>query len=1175
MISMRGVLRVAAVLSVAAALPWASDAQEFRATVRGNVRDASGAVFPGATVSIRNVKTDVAATVTTNSAGNYVLPLLNPGAYQLSVEAPGFARQVRPLTLEVGQTAAVDLELHPGTVTEQITVEAPLLSLGKADRGTVIDNQRVTELPLNARNPFMLSTLVAGVNYNGAQIYQRPFDNGAIADWSINGGQNRNNEFLLDGAPNNAIQGGNNIAYVPPVDSVQEFKIMTSSYDAQYGRTAGGIVNVSLKSGSNALHGTVYEFLRRRALDANSLLLNAKTEPRSDHYLDQYGVQLDGPVRLPGYNGHNKTFFLFQYEGYREGTPRPLVGSVPTEAMRRGDFSDYRDDSGRLITIYDPATGRLVNGAWVRDAFPENKIPESRIDPVARRLLQYYPLPNTTTPGSSSWRNNLAFLDHVARDTFHNWLVKLDHNFSDRDRVFVRFAYNQRQENRYLTPVVSGPAAYGALPQERVNHTGVADWVHLLGQAAVFNLRVSGNRFVEDNRSDPGLGFDASELGLPRALADALPGRFFPYVNTAEVIRLGRGGRSMAPSLTLSAQPNLSLLKGGHSLRLGVEARLTRLEQRNTGNAGMQLNFSRGFTQKEYNRGDPLSGSAFASLLLGAPSGGNVDNNALPTYRWFYVAPWIQDDWKLTSRLTLNLGLRYDVNTPPVEEANRMNYVFDPAVPSPVASHIDKTRFPGLDLRGGLRFAGVDGNPRTPWALDQDNLQPRLGATFQLDDKTVLRGGYGRFYLNPTGVGWAQGFSIQTPLVSSLDGGRTPQYNLADPFPTILGAPGPAKGLETFLGSGLGYSNPDFEIPHVDQFSLGFERLLPWHVVLEASYVGSRTRSQQTSFNGINNPPLSFVERCDVTKGGDRAYCDAQLPNPFYNVPGFEGTSRYSSPTLSRYELSRPFPQFGGIQVSELNEGKIWYDSLQVVLNRRAARGVSLNATYTYVPRFLEEAGYVDGVARIENRSPYTSHRRHRITASAVWQLPFGRGRAIAGDARGVLDRLVGGWELAGSFIHQSGRPWDLPDDLEMVGDPSVPVDLKAGQYIRGASPCVAQLKGGRYELLSNAVAAGCSDAVWRVREPNQTRTTMFRDDRLRRPPFQQLDVNLAKTTRIGGRLKLQVRLEAFNVFNAAMYDESQYVTDYNNKDFGAINKNTTVQSNFPRFIQLGFKLVF
>ena len=313
----------------------------------------------------------------------------------------------------------------------------------------VIDNERLTELPLNARNPFMLSYLSPGITYNGPAIYQRPFDNGAIADWSINGGQNRNNEFLLDGAPNNSIQGGNNIAYVPPVDSVQEFKIVTNSYDAQYGRTAGGVINVSLKSGTNNFHGSVYEFARRKALDSNEYFFKVNNREKPNHNLDQYGFQIDGPVDIPGlYDGRNKTFFMFNYEGYKEVTPNPATYTVPDEAQLRGDFSNLRDAQGRLITIYDPSDRAARERAVGARSVPGNMIPANRINPMAQRFAQYFLRPNSTAPaGGDPWRNNFLFAPNLAFDTFRNIATKVDQNISDKTRMFVRYAYNKRTED--------------------------------------------------------------------------------------------------------------------------------------------------------------------------------------------------------------------------------------------------------------------------------------------------------------------------------------------------------------------------------------------------------------------------------------------------------------------------------------------------------------------------------------------------------------------------------------------------------------------------------------------------------------------------------------------------------------------------------------------------------
>src|SRR5579864_424245 len=373
--------------------------QEFRATVTGHVLDSSGAAMPRVTVQLVNLATNETAVAVTNSQGIYSLPLLPPGSYRLTAEAPGFKKYVRDkVVLNVGDVVGIDIRMEVGEASESITVSAEAMSLQteSADHGLVVDQKRVTELPLNARNPFMLALLAPGVNFSGNQIYQRPFDNGAIADWTVNGGLDRKNEFLLDGAPNNAQAGGNNIALVPPVDSVQEFKIQTNSYDAQYGKSSGGIMNVSLKSGTNEFHGTLYEFMRRNALDANTFQNNAAGQPKSGHFLDQYGGAIGGPIIFPKiYNGKDKSFFFFNYEGYREGTPTPLTLSVPQPEWLTGDFGKLVDSQGRKITIYDPV-GATINadGSVTRKPFSLNQIPGSRLNGIAQKLLSFMAKPN-------------------------------------------------------------------------------------------------------------------------------------------------------------------------------------------------------------------------------------------------------------------------------------------------------------------------------------------------------------------------------------------------------------------------------------------------------------------------------------------------------------------------------------------------------------------------------------------------------------------------------------------------------------------------------------------------------------------------------------------------------------------------------------------------------------
>jgi hypothetical protein len=487
---------------------------------------------------------------------------------------------------------------------------------------------------------------------------------------------------------------------------------------------------------------------------------------------------------------------------------------------------------------------------------------------------------------------------------------------------------------------------------------------------------------------------------------------------------------------------------------------------------------------------------------------------------------------------------------------------------------------------GGLTFAGVNGAPAEPYRIDKNNYQARVGFAYSLNDKTVIRGGYGKFFLNPTTQGYNAGFSNSTPLISSNDGGRTPTYNLSNPWPSgIQDAPGNSLGALTFLGRNPNFVNPDFIVPNVHQFSIGFQRELPWRVSLDVTYAGSRSYDLEGNWGGYNEPSADFQARCDVTLGGSRTFCDQQIPNPYFGVAGFEGTNRFTAANLSRFELARPFNAFGGFSQSQQNLGSMQYDSLQFVANKRMAKGVTVNVGWTYVPRWTETGAnqtggnvggaFVDDVSRLLHEGPYYSHREHRIVATGVWELPWYRGE------KSVLGYLLGGWSVAPAFVYQTGQPWNMPGNVDLA--PGVNLKdvamsgKKDGQFIYGVKPCVAQRNAttGNYDLLSVSTAYGCSQPYFLVREAFQRRTAMFRYDEFRRPGYWQIDMNLAKTTQLTNRLRFQFRLEAFNLLNSPMYDERDYNQTVTSADFGRINRNVTGQSNFQRFIQLGFRLIW
>ena len=1219
--------------------------QEFRATVTGLVTDPSSAAVPNAVVQARNLATNEAAVANTDARGTYTIPFLKPGNYNVSAEAAGFKKVTREnLTLNIGQTATLNLVLEVGAVNENVTItaEAPLLETAKADRGLVIDSQGVREFPLNARNPFMLSILTAGVNFNGNVIYQRPFDNGGIADWNINGGFDRNNEFLLDGAPNNGQAGNNNIALVPSVDAVQEFKIQTNSFDAQYGKTAGGIVNVSLKSGGNTFHGTVYEFLRRVGLDANSFQNNAlgldkrgcgstgsPTDKLCDqtakgHFLDQYGFTVGGPIMLPGiYNGRDKSFFFAAYEGYREGTPTPLRLSVPEPEFLRGDFSNLKDNNGNLISIYNPFSGRSVNGTWTRDVFPNNQIPPNLLNPIAVKLLSLFPQTNIPSAGSFYSQNDYA-VQSIDRDDFYNLMFRFDQNIGDKHRLFFREASNDRTEMR-PTNDVHGPGADGQLPLKRLNDAYVLDWVGTLRPTFVANIRASWNRYVEGARGDPDHGQPPTEAGFPASMVAQLsqPDWFGRY-EFADYTSLGRSPQSSFNfTNTFALNPNVTTIHNGHSIHAGVDFRMVVLNNQNFGNS-FRLQSTRAFTQKVYNTGDSLSGNSFAAFLLGVlPGGGNngADYNALTSTVQRYYAPYVQDDWKVSRKLTFNLGLRWDVNTPPFERYNRLIRGFDPNAINPVDKLFDHSQFPDLAaaVKGTLLFAGINGADRRAANIDWTAIQPRVGFAYQLTSKIVWRGGWGKYYVNPNND-YVQptAFSTTTPVVGSLDDGRSPIPNLLNnPFPQGIFQPtGSSLGGLTFLGRQPNFFDPTFKLPYVNQFSTGFQYELPFRSSLEISYVGNRSYKLE-GYRDYNEPGLAFRQKCDPLEGGNPSYCSALVNNPFFGLPQFTGTTLGNSPTISRYDLSRPFPEFGAFTQRGRNDGKLWYNSMQLTYQTRGLAGLNLSFAYT-LSKAIEQGAFASSFMGAWNtaftdtqrntlqRSIYAFDRPHVLKIGTVWELPFGKGKRFLNTSHALWSRLVSGWQHTTIFQYSSGRPWEFPPSnsssnpaggfepgtsspgspagsLIYLKDASIPVDWSASK-IYGVRPCVLKMQpNGTISPQPYSISYGCGtdqttyNFLFIPSSLYAPRIAPLHFSNLRLHSVPQVDMSINKTTRVNERMSVQFRAEAFNIMNTFYFPIQQFTNNPDDSNFGTIIKGTTAQgnANFPRQIQLAVKFIF
>ena len=772
----------------------AAFAQEFRATLAGRVTDATGAPVSGAKVSASNTQTNEVSEAVSTGEGNYTIPFLKPGVYKVAAEVAGFKTSVRDnIELFVNDRKAVDFGLEVGQVQESVTVSdtPPVLDTATAVRGGVIENLRVTELPLNGRNPFMLSNLTPGVVYAGNPSFTRPFDNGDNANFSINGGLRQTNEFLVDGAPDNAVtdtagdrtRANQNVAYIPTVDATQEFRIVMNLYDAQYGRTGGGVINVTTKSGGNKFHGSGYEFLRRYQLDANSFQQNVSGRPRyavdpvtganlGGHTLDQYGGVLTGPVSIPKlYNGKDRTFFMFGFENYTESTPSPTLTSVPSLAERSGDFSRTG------LQIFDPFSTRpnpgfnagaaesVANPRYIRDQFPNNIIPASRLNRAGLTIANAYPKPNTGAEGARF--NNYNTGANLSDDTFRNYIARVDHSVGIKERLFFRYAHNRRDQVDNGANNFTGPGLDAQDPLIRLNDNAVVDSVTVLSPSMILNLRGSLTRYIEEARRQRVYGLDITQLGFSQQFTNARFDPIPPRISVDQFPDFGTRNQRYNVSNIISFQPSLSVVKGKHAIKVGAEYRDIRV---NTASGsfvygGGQFGFTRDFTQRVPGFAENNSGAGLASLLVGAPANGIISYTPRLAYRWSYYGFYFQDDYKVSQKLTVNLGLRWDVEGSPTERYNRQNRGFATA-PSPLAAAAKTANAADCpacgNLTGGLLFAGVNGTPREAFNTNYDHWQPRVGAAYQLTSKTVLRGGFGMFYLPEALLGGVAGFAADT-----------------------------------------------------------------------------------------------------------------------------------------------------------------------------------------------------------------------------------------------------------------------------------------------------------------------------------------------------------------------------------------------------------------------------
>lgn len=1122
------------VLIVLQAAP--ATAQESGGSISGSIKDAQAAFLPGVTITLRNENTNAVQTAVTNQQGVFVLSFVPIGRYTLTAELAGFSTtKQESFEIRIGDRLRIDLTMQVGALSETVTVtsEALLLETSTASRGQVISREQVADLPLLGRNPFMLAQLAPGVQYTPALASRsnRPFDNGGMDNMSIAGGVAFTNELLLDGVPNSGSERGTvgSLAFVPSPDATAEFKVQSNLYDAQYGRTGGGVVNVILKSGTNAFHGAAYMYYRDESLNANTFDGNRAGKPKTDLYWNQPGATISGPVRIPGlYDGRDKTFFMYSYERISSEIPFPQVFTVPSAAERAGDFSQTRTATGAPVIIYDPLTTRLVGGRYIRDPFPGNVIPANRIDPVAAAILKYVPLPN-----AAGQTNNLLVPENNRADVYNNHAVKVDQTINQKHRFFVRFAWNHRDEiNDFMGYAKEAAPTY---THSRENVGLSTEVTSVLSNTFVLSSRVGFIRhlFTLENYGD---GFDPTQLGFPSSLVSQMPRKTFPQIAYSGYSTFGTTGSQFTTTDTYSWSEIFSKSAGNHSIRFGGEFRRFLNDYLSPTSALGNLSFTAAFTQYDAQRADAAAGNSVASMLLGYPASGNAPINPHYYYRNNYVGVFLQDDWRVTPKLTLNAGIRWDYESPITERDMQQNRGFDANATNPFP-------VPGMQLKGGLLFVD-DANPR-PFKQDWNNIQPRVGATYHITEKTVLRGGYGLGYLPTFDTGLGNGFSLATTFVASVDGGITPSGSLRNPYPNGLNQPvGSSLGLATLVGNGFTYQNNGRTIPYVHQFSVGVQRELPWQVVIDASYVGSRTRGYPVA-KGINE-----ITAAQLAQGTAML---VQVPNPFAGL--LPGTA-YNGATVPLQQLSRPYPQFAGITEDRRPIGEIDYDSLQVTFNKRLSQGLQFLVSYTYSKR-QQRTEYLAAQNSWDQPLEVVSgdDAPHRLFVSSTYRFPN------LNEGKGWLNLLVGGWQVNGIAVWQTGLPVGVAAGSVLVGDPH----LDNPTFERWFNTCTETATGARQNCASTS-----EPVVWKVQAPYTLRTSPTRLDTVRTERPLQLDLSIFKAFDLPRGMKLQVRAEAFNATNKPWFPAPN--TTVTATAFGTV---TPTQANDPRNIQLGIRLSF
>lgn len=1163
--SYRSVLRLFASLALAGAFALNTYSQSIYGGLRGMVTDSSGGALANAKITLIDEGTNSTRSTISNTTGEYNFASVTPANYALTAEAPGFKKFERKgIIVATQQFMTVDVAMEVGQVTESVMVteQVPLIETANASQGQVIDRQKMVDLPNLGRNPYMFSRLAPNVQQVGNPGYARMQDQSGSSQISISGGPVRGNNYLLDGV---AITDMNNRAIIiASLEAVQEMKVQANTYDAEIGRSGGGMFNVFLKSGTNDYHGSLAGYMRQTDWLANAFFNNRSGTPITDQPFRNYMGSIGGPIWIPKvYNGKNRTFFWGVFEGYRDTQAISGITAVPTLAERNGDFSQsYVSRGGPVRVIYDPLA---LNADGSRQAFAGNVIPLSRMSSVGRAIAATFPTPVNTAAFYGD--TNMPYAAKLPSKADQK-TIKFDHritNWWTANLSYLR--YNSLEPGEHWFPSsVSSPQQW--LLDRKVDATQLNNTL-MLSPTTVLTVRYGFNRF-------PNLGYQSSQgynvgsLGFNPNFVRDIPSPTFPSVafeNFYAGDNMGTNNNFLVIPYSKNLHGSLSKFVGRHNLKFGGDFRRISLVGTDFGNSSGTFTFTDQFTRSNYLSGDGRSGADLASLLLGYPATNSGFIPVKMSQYINYVSGFVQDDFRLNSKLTVNFGIRWERETGLMEKSDNLIVGFN----TTALNSISTTS--GVPTKGAVEFAGVNGYRRYTGNPNLNKLSPRFGVAYQINNKTTLRGGYGIFWAPAFAYGtpyFPEGFTATTNVLATSDGGKTPNTAsyLSNVFGNGLDKPaGKSLGDLTGIGKALTIMDQNSKSTRVQQFSIDVQRELPFNIALSLAYVGSRTANLTLTSATLN---INQVTSNFFSLGA--AGLAQSVPNPY---SGKGGVGAIGTATVSQAQLVRPFPAFGNINLSFSDYGKARYDSMVIRGQKRFSQGLTFLSVWTWSKNFDNVAGGAGNYLNAGNVAPQDPYNlnseyglsyldaTHRISLATTYELPFGKGKRFAGTANRWMDYAVGGWSINTAAVFNSGFPLQIRQN---TNNNSLIFAASQRPNATGADPSA----GGSTSQWTDGQAGVfyINQAAFST-APALTFGNVSRTIGLRTPHQTNWDMSVFKSFSVTEKLKAQFRAEALNAMNTPLFRAPN--TAFGNSSFGRI----TAQANFSRMIQLGLRIYF